>query len=59
MPEEYQTMPDTQTNKTDFNPIHGLKPNPITKQTKRDRLLAKVTKMIIRKRKFKELHDYD
>ena len=52
-------MPDTQSNKTDFNPIHGLKPNPITKQNKRDRMLAKVTKMIIRKRKFKELHDYD
>ena len=59
MPEEYQTMPDTQSDKTDFNLIHGLKPNPITKQNKRDRMLAKVTKMIIRKRKFKELHDYD
>ena len=59
MPEEYQTMPDTQSDKTDLNPIHGLKPNLITKQNKRDRMLAKVTKMIIRKRKFKELHDYD
>ncbi len=59
MPEEYQTMPDTQSDKTDFNPIHGLKPNPVTKQTKLDRMLEKVSKMIIRKRKFKELHDYD
>ncbi len=55
MPEEYQTMPDTQSDKTDLNPIHGLIPNPITKQTKRDRMLQKVSKMIIRKRKFKEL----
>ena len=52
-------MPDTQSDKTDFNPIHGLKPNPVTKQTKRDRLLEKVSKMITRKRNFKELHDYD
>ena len=59
MPEEYQTMPDTQSDKTDFNPIHVLNPNQVTEQTKRDRMLAKVTKMIIRKRKFKELHDYD
>ena len=48
-------MPDTQSDKTDLNPIHGLIPNPITKQTKRDRMLQKVSKMIIRKRKFKEL----
>ena len=52
-------MPDTQSDKTDFNPIHVLNPNQVTKQTKRDRMLAKVTKMIIRKRKLKELHDYD
>ena len=59
MPEEYQTMPDTQSDKTDFNPIHGLKPKTKKKQTKRDRMLQKVSKMIIRKRKFKELQDYD